>query len=149
MKFVNTKFLLLIICSAVLMVINIYFSSTGNDSSELGWISNVLYWSMMCCMASIMYILARGLFRNDEKNAFFFVAIIFYAQSSFYFANQEPSINSVKSNLRATQQSTLGLFNLDNLLNDSIFQKPSVEETEKQKKEVEDLRRMVKWLENE
>ena len=150
MKSEYTKFLLMLICSAISMYITMYFNTYQLDHVFFSWTRMYMTLIGVGGMSIIMFLFMQHMYKNKSKNIIIVLGSLFLmAVSTFMVRNQIP-VNDVKWMKAMIPHHSIAILTSNNAnFKDPEVKKLAEEIIKAQEKEIKQMKAMIKRLENE
>lgn len=148
MKSKYTKFLLMLICSAISMYITMYFNTYQLDHVFFSWTRMYMTFIGIGGMSIIMFLFMQHMYKNKSKNIIIVLGSLFLmAVSTFMVRNQIP-VNDVKWMKAMIPHHSIAILTSNNAnLKDPEVKKIAEEIIKAQEKEIKQMKAMIKRLE--
>lgn len=148
MKSKYTKFLLMLICSAISMYITMYFNTYQLDHVFFSWTRMYMTFISVGGMSIIMFLFMQHMYKNKSKNIIIVLGSLFLmAVSTFMVRNQVP-VNDVKWMKAMIPHHSIAILTSNNAnLKDPEVKKLAEEIIKAQEKEIKQMKAMIKRLE--
>ena len=148
MKSEYTKFLLMLICSAISMYITMYFNTYQLDHVFFSWTRMYMTFIGIGGMSIIMFLFMQHMYKNKSKNIIIVLGSLFLmAVSTFMVRNQIP-VNDVKWMKAMIPHHSIAILTSNNAnLKDPEVKKLAEEIIKAQEKEIKQMKAMIKRLE--
>ena len=148
MKSEYTKFLLMLICSAISMYITMYFNTYQLDHVFFSWTRMYMTFIGIGGMSIIMFLFMQHMYKNKSKNIIIVLGSLFLmAVSTFMVRNQIP-VNDVKWMKAMIPHHSIAILTSNNSdLKDPEVKKLAEEIIKAQEKEIKQMKAMIKRLE--
>ncbi|UAB74852.1 DUF305 domain-containing protein [Mesoflavibacter sp. SCSIO 43206] len=148
MKSKYTKFLLMLICSAISMYITMYFNTYQLDHVFFSWTRMYMTLIGVGGMSIIMFLFMQHMYKNKSKNIIIVLGSLFLmAVSTFMVRNQIP-VNDVKWMKAMIPHHSIAILTSNNAdLKDPEVKKLAEEIIKAQEKEIKQMKAMIKRLE--
>lgn len=148
MKSKYTKFLLMLICSAISMYITMYFNTYQLDHVFFSWTRMYMTFIGIGGMSIIMFLFMQHMYKNKSKNIIIVLGSLFLmAVSTFMVRNQIP-VNDVKWMKAMIPHHSIAILTSNNAnLKDPEVKKLAEEIIKAQEKEIKQMKAMIKRLE--
>lgn len=148
MKSKYTKFLLMLICSAISMYITMYFNTYQLDHVFFSWTRMYMTLIGIGGMSIIMFLFMQHMYKNKSKNIIIVLGSLFLmAVSTFMVRNQIP-VNDVKWMKAMIPHHSIAILTSNNAdLKDPEVKKLAEEIIKAQEKEIKQMKAMIKRLE--
>lgn len=148
MKSKYTKFLLMLICSAVSMYITMYFNTYQLDHVFFSWTRMYMTLIGVGGMSIIMFLFMQHMYKSKSKNIIIVLGSLFLmAVSTFMVRNQIP-VNDVKWMKAMIPHHSIAILTSNNAnLKDPEVKKLAEEIIKAQEKEIKQMKAMIKRLE--
>ncbi len=148
MKSNYTKFLLMLICSAISMYITMYFNTYQLDHVFFSWTRMYMTFIGIGGMSIIMFLFMQHMYKNKSKNIIIVLGSLFLmAVSTFMVRNQIP-VNDVKWMKAMIPHHSIAILTSNNAnLKDPEVKKLAEEIIKAQEKEIKQMKAMIKRLE--
>ncbi|MDA0176276.1 MULTISPECIES: DUF305 domain-containing protein [Mesoflavibacter] len=148
MKSEYTKFLLMLICSAISMYITMYFNTYQLDHVFFSWTRMYMTFIGIGGMSIIMFLFMQHMYKNKSKNIIIVLGSLFLmAVSTFMVRNQIP-VNDVKWMKAMIPHHSIAILTSNNAnFKDPEVKKLAEEIIKAQEKEIKQMKAMIKRLE--
>lgn len=148
MKSKYTKFLLMLICSAISMYITMYFNTYQLDHVFFSWTRMYMTFIGIGGMSIIMFLFMQHMYKNKSKNIIIVLGSLFLmAVSTFMVRNQIP-VNDIKWMKAMIPHHSIAILTSNNAdLKDPEVKKLAEEIIKAQEKEIKQMKAMIKRLE--
>lgn len=148
MKSEYTKFLLMLICSAISMYITMYFNTYQLDHVFFSWTRMYMTLIGIGGMSIIMFLFMQHMYKNKSKNIIIVLGSLFLmAVSTFMVRNQIP-VNDVKWMKAMIPHHSIAILTSNNAnFKDPEVKKLAEEIIKAQEKEIKQMKAMIKRLE--
>lgn len=148
MKSKYTKFLLMLICSAISMYITMYFNTYQLDHVFFSWTRMYMTFIGIGGMSIIMFLFMQHMYKNKSKNIIIVLGSLFLmAVSTFMVRNQIP-VNDVKWMKAMIPHHSIAILTSNNAnFKDPEVKKLAEEIIKAQEKEIKQMKAMIKRLE--
>ena len=148
MKSKYTKFLLMLICSAISMYITMYFNTYQLDHVFFSWTRMYMTFIGIGGMSIIMFLFMQHMYKNKSKNIIIVLGSLFLmAVSTFMVRNQIP-VNDVKWMKAMIPHHSIAILTSNNAnLKEPEVKKLAEEIIKAQEKEIKQMKAMIKRLE--
>ena len=148
MKSKYTKFLLMLICSAISMYITMYFNTYQLDHVFFSWTRMYMTFIGIGGMSIIMFLFMQHMYKNKSKSIIIVLGSLFLmAVSTFMVRNQIP-VNDVKWMKAMIPHHSIAILTSNNAdLKDPEVKKLAEEIIKAQEKEIKQMKAMIKRLE--
>ena len=144
-----TKFLLMLICSAISMYITMYFNTYEFNHVYFSWTRMYMTFIGIGGMAIIMLLFMLDMYPNRMKNTSIILGSIFLMTISTYLVRQQLPINDIKWMKAMIPHHSIAILTS----NRANIQDPEVKQLAEQiikaqEKEIAEMKEMIKRLEN-
>lgn len=145
-----TKFTLMLICSAISMYITMYFNTYELSHVFFSWTRMYMTFIGIGGMAIIMYLFMRNMYKNRTKNIAIVLGSIMLMSISTYLVRKQVPIQDVRWMRAMIPHHSIAILTSTRAdLKDPEVKKLSEEIIKAQKKEIQEMKKMIQRLENE
>ncbi|RAJ18064.1 DUF305 domain-containing protein [Olleya aquimaris] len=144
-----TKFILMLICSAISMYVTMYFNTYEISHVFFSWTR--LYMTLIGIggMAIIMFLFMKNMYKNKSKNIAIMLGSLFLMSISTFLVRNQIPINDVKWMKAMIPHHSIAILTSGKAeLKDPEVKQLAKDIIKAQKKEIEDMKKMIKRLEN-
>lgn len=143
-----TKFLLMLICSAISMYITMYFNTYEFSHVFFSWTRMYMTFIGVGGMAIIMFLFMRSMYKNKFKNAVILIGSILVMALSTLLVRQQVPVEDVKWMKAMIPHHSIAILTSKNAnLKDPEVKKLASEIIKAQKREIEEMKKIITRLE--
>lgn len=143
-----TKFMLMLISSAISMYITMYFNTYEFSHVFFSWTRMYMTLIGISGMAIIMFLFMKDMYKNKKKNGAIIVGSILLMTFSTFLVRQQVPIEDVKWMKAMIPHHSIAILTSNKAdLKDPEVKKLSVEIIKAQEREIAEMKRMIKRLE--
>lgn len=144
-----TIFMLMLICSAISMYITMYFNTYEFSHVFFSWTRMYMTFIGVGGMAIIMFLFMKNMYKNKKKNTSIIIISILLMTISTYLVRQQIPINDVKWMKAMIPHHSIAILTSSKAdLKDPEVKKLAQEIIRAQEKEIDEMKKMIKRLEN-
>ena len=145
-----TKFTLMLICSAISMYITMYFNTYELSHVFFSWTRMYMTFIGIGGMAIIMFLFMKNMYSNKTKNLTIVLGSLILMSVSTYLVRKQVPIEDVKWMKAMIPHHSIAILTSTRAeLKDPEVKQLAQEIIEAQRKEIKEMKRMIKRLENE
>lgn len=145
-----TTFILMLIFSAISMYITMYFNTYEFSHVYFSWTRMYMTFIGISGMAIIMFLFMKKMYENKIKNTAIIIGSLLLLSISTYLVRQQIPINDVKWMEAMIPHHSIAILTSNRAnLKDPEVKKLSEEIIKAQEKEIAEMKKMIKRLENE
>lgn len=145
-----TKFILMLVCSAISMYITMYFNTYELSHVFFSWTRMYMTFIGIGGMAIIMFLFMRNMYKNKGKNLGIVLGSLILMSLSTYLVRQQVPIEDVKWMKAMIPHHSIAILTSTKAeLSDPEVKKLAQEIIEAQRKEIKEMKSMIERLENE
>lgn len=145
-----TKFILMLVCSAISMYITMYFNTYELSHVFFSWTRMYMTFIGIGGMAIIMFLFMRNMYKNKSKNLGIVLGSLILMSLSTYLVRQQVPIEDVKWMKAMIPHHSIAILTSTKAeLSDPEVKKLAQEIIEAQRKEIKEMKSMIERLENE
>ncbi|MDX1684475.1 MAG: DUF305 domain-containing protein [Saprospiraceae bacterium] len=144
-----TKFSLMLFCSAISMYITMYFNTYEVSHVFFSWTRMYMTLIGIGAMAIIMFLFMRSMFGNRIKNAAIIIISVILMATSTFFVRQQIPIEDIKWMKAMIPHHSIAILTSNRAeLSDPDVRRLAEEIIRAQEKEIAEMKRMIRRLEN-
>ena len=141
--------MLMLICSAISMYITMYFNTYEFSHVFFSWTRMYMTFIGVGGMAIIMFLFMKNMYKNKKKNTSIIIISILLMTISTYLVRQQIPINDVKWMKAMIPHHSIAILTSSKAdLKDPEVKKLAQEIIRAQEKEIDEMKKMIKRLEN-
>jgi len=145
-----TTFTLMLICSSLSMYITMYFNTYAWDHVYFSWTRMYMTFIGVSGMAIIMYLFMRHMYKNKVKNRIIILGSLSVMTICTYLVRQQIPINDIKWMRAMIPHHSIAILTSGQAnIKDPEVKQLANDIIKAQKKEIAEMKKMIKRLENE
>ncbi|NEW79568.1 MAG: DUF305 domain-containing protein [Gelidibacter sp.] len=145
-----TTFILMLIFSAISMYITMYFNTYEFSHVYFSWTRMYMTFIGISGMAIVMFLFMKKMYENKIKNAAIIIGSLLLMSISTYLVRQQIPINDVKWMEAMIPHHSIAILTSSRAnLKDPEVKKLAEQIIKAQEKEIAEMKKMIKRLENE
>ena len=145
-----TKFLLMLVCSAISMYITMYFNTYEIDHVFFSWTRMYMTLIGIGGMSIIMFLMMQDMYKDKVKNAAILIGSVLLMIVSTVLVRKQIPIDDVKWMKAMIPHHSIAVLTSKNAtLTDPEVQKLAEEIIKAQEKEIAEMKKMIERLESE
>ena len=145
-----TTFTLMLICSSLSMYITMYFNTYAWDHVYFSWTRMYMTFIGVSGMAIIMYLIMRHMYKNKVKNRIIILGSLSVMTICTYLVRQQIPINDIKWMRAMIPHHSIAILTSGQAnIKDPEVKQLANDIIKAQKKEIAEMKKMIKRLENE
>ncbi|WP_199223357.1 DUF305 domain-containing protein [Brumimicrobium oceani] len=149
-KFNYTKFILMLICSAISMYITMYFNTYEFSHVYFSWTRMYMTFIGIGGMAIIMFLFMRKMYTNKIKNALIVLGSLILMGFSTFMVRQQIPVEDVRWMRAMIPHHSIAILTSENAeISDPEVKKLAQDIIKAQEKEIKEMKAMIERLEKE
>lgn len=144
-----TRFILMLLCSAISMYFTMYFNTYEFNHVHFSWTRMYMTFIGLGGMAIIMFLFMKKMYRNKVKNTAIIVGSLLLMSISTYLVRHQIPIDDIKWMRAMIPHHSIAILTSNKAdLEDPEVKKLAEEIIKAQKKEIAEMKSMIERLEN-
>ena len=144
-----TKFILMLICSAISMYITMYFNTYEFSHVYFSWTRMYMTFIGIGGMAIVMFLFMRKMYKNKIKNTAIILGSILLMSISTFLVRQQIPVDDVRWMRAMIPHHSIAILTSKNAdISDPEVKKLANDIIKAQEREINEMKNMIKRLEN-
>ncbi|WP_207214156.1 DUF305 domain-containing protein [Brumimicrobium glaciale] len=145
-----TKFILMLICSAISMYITMYFNTYEFSHVYFSWTRMYMTFIGIGGMAIVMFLFMRKMYTNKVKNATIIIGSLILMSVSTFLVRQQIPVDDVRWMRAMIPHHSIAILTSKNAdISDPDVKKLADDIIKAQEREITEMKKMIERLENE
>jgi len=145
-----TKFILMLICSAISMYITMYFNTYEFSHVYFSWTRMYMTFIGIGGMAIVMFLFMRKMYTNKVKNATIIIGSLILMSVSTFLVRQQIPVDDVRWMRAMIPHHSIAILTSKNAdISDPNVKKLANDIIKAQEREITEMKKMIERLENE